>query len=64
MMFPIELPKASEKQSESVESLSIEIDIEGRIYLNSKIESLLSENRVILPIITRFFLTINRILHT
>lgn len=36
MMFPIELPKASEKQSESIESLIIEIDIEGRIYLNSQ----------------------------
>jgi biopolymer transport protein ExbD len=35
-LLPIELPGASEKQSESIESLIIEIDIEGRIYLNSK----------------------------
>ncbi len=35
-LLPVELPKASEKQSESIDSLIIEIDIEGRIYLNSK----------------------------
>ncbi len=35
-LLPIELPGASEKQSESIEALIIEIDIEGRIYLNSK----------------------------
>ncbi len=35
-LLPIELPGASEKQSESIESLIIEIDIEGRIYLDSK----------------------------
>ncbi len=35
-LLPVELPKASEKQSESLESLIIEIDIEGIIYLNSK----------------------------
>ncbi len=34
-LLPIELPGASEKQSESIESLIIEIDIEGKIYLNS-----------------------------
>ena len=34
-LLPVELPGASEKQSESIESLIIEIDIEGRIYLNS-----------------------------
>ena len=34
-LLPVELPEASEKQSESIESLIIEIDIEGRIYLNS-----------------------------
>ena len=56
-MFPIERPKASEKQSESIESLIIEIDIEGRTYLNSKIQSLLSKNWVILPIVMEFFLT-------
>ncbi len=35
-LLPVELPKASEKQSESIDSLIIEIDIEGRIFLNSK----------------------------
>ena len=35
-LLPVELPKASENQSESIDSLIIEIDIEGRIYLNSK----------------------------
>ncbi len=35
-LLPIELPGASEKQSEPIESLIIEIDIEGRIYLDSK----------------------------
>ncbi len=35
-LLPIELPKASEKQSDSIESLIVEIDIEGRIYVNSK----------------------------
>ena len=35
-LLPVELPGASEKQSESIESLIIEIDIEGKIYLNSK----------------------------
>lgn len=39
-LLPVELPRASEKQSESVESLVIEIDVEGRIYLNSKTVSL------------------------
>jgi biopolymer transport protein ExbD len=34
-LLPIELPEASGKQSESIEALIIEIDIEGRIYLNS-----------------------------
>ncbi len=35
-LLPVELPGSSEKQSESIESLIIEIDIEGRIYLHSK----------------------------
>jgi len=35
-LLPVELPKASEKQLESIDSLIIEIDIEGKIYLNSK----------------------------
>ena len=35
-LLPVELPKASEKQSEPIDSLIIEIDIEGRIFLNSK----------------------------
>ncbi len=35
-LLPVELPGASEKQSESIESWIIEIDIDGRIYLDSK----------------------------
>ncbi|GAX62609.1 biopolymer transport protein ExbD/TolR [Candidatus Scalindua japonica] len=35
-LLPIQLPGASEKQSESIESLIVEIDREERIYLNSK----------------------------
>ncbi|MDR4504854.1 MAG: biopolymer transporter ExbD [Candidatus Scalindua sp.] len=35
-LLPVDLPGASEKQSESIESLIIEIDGEDRIYLNSK----------------------------
>ncbi len=35
-LLPLELPGASEMQSESIEMLIIEIDTEGRIYLNSK----------------------------
>ncbi len=35
-LLPVELPGASEKQSESIEPLIIEINIEGKIYLHSK----------------------------
>ncbi|MDR4497817.1 MAG: biopolymer transporter ExbD [Candidatus Scalindua sp.] len=35
-LLPVELPRASEKQSESTESMIIEIDREGKIYLKSK----------------------------
>jgi biopolymer transport protein ExbD len=35
-LLPVELPRASETQSESLKSLIIEIDLEGSIYLNSK----------------------------
>lgn len=35
-LLPVELPRASETQSESLKSLIIEIDVEGSIYLNSR----------------------------
>ncbi len=39
-LLPVELPRASVIQSDSIDSLMIEIDVEGRIYLNSKLVSL------------------------
>ena len=35
-LLPIELPRATGTQSESLKSLTIEIDVEGNIYLNSR----------------------------
>ncbi len=35
-LLPIELPKVSDTQAESLNSLIIEIDVEGNIYMNSK----------------------------